>query len=245
MNLNLINKRRNNAIYTDGNSYYKIFNKNYKKTDVYLEAFITAMVENTGLNVPSIQEISIMDEQWYFKTDCIEGKTLYSMMLNDLENAEKYLDKMVEIHTSIHKKRCDKLPFQKEKLADHINFSNLDKNLKIDLLDMLNTCPRHRKLCHGNFTPHNVLVSGEKYYITDWNHASQGNASADVARTYLWMKIHMPSFAEIYLDKFCKATSTSKRYVENWIPIVAAARISKNNPEEIKILRSLISVVEY
>ena len=129
MNLNLINKRRNNAIYTDGNSYYKIFNKNYKKTDVYLEAFITAMVENTGLNVPSIQEISIIDEQWYFKTDCIEGKTLYSMMLDDLDNAEKYLDKMVEIHTSIHKKRCDKLPFQKEKLADHINFSNLDKNL--------------------------------------------------------------------------------------------------------------------
>lgn len=245
MNLSLINKRRNNAIYTDGNSNYKIFNKNYKKTDVYLEAFITAMVENTGLDVPSIKEISIMDEQWYFKSDSIEGKTLHSMILDDLDNAEKYLDKMVEIHTSIHKKRCEKLPFQKEKLADHINFSNLDKNLKIDLLDMLNTCPRHKKLCHGNFTPHNILFSGEKYYITDWNHASQGNASADVARTYLWMKIHMPNFADIYLDKFCKATNTSKRYVENWIPIVAAARISKNNPEEIKILRSLISVVEY
>lgn len=245
MNLSLINKRRNNAIYTDGNSNYKIFNKNYKKTDVYLEAFITAMVENTGLDVPSIKEISIMDEQWYFKSDSIEGKTLHSMILDDLDNAEKYLDKMVEIHTSIHKKRCEKLPFQKEKLADHINFSNLDKNLKIDLLDMLNTCPRHKKLCHGNFTPHNILFSGEKYYITDWNHASQGNASADVARTYLWMKIHMPNFADIYLDKFCKATNTSKRYVENWIPIVAAARISKNNPEEIKILKSLISVVEY
>lgn len=203
------------------------------------------MVENTGLDVPSIKEISIMDEQWYFKSDSIEGKTLHSMILDDLDNAEKYLDKMVEIHTSIHKKRCEKLPFQKEKLADHINFSNLDKNLKIDLLDMLNTCPRHKKLCHGNFTPHNILFSGEKYYITDWNHASQGNASADVARTYLWMKIHMPNFADIYLDKFCKATNTSKRYVENWIPIVAAARISKNNPEEIKILRSLISVVEY
>jgi hypothetical protein len=55
----------------------------------------------------------------------------------------------------------------------------------------------------------------------------------------------MPDFADIYLDKFCTVTNTSKRYVENWIPIVAAARIAKNNPEEIKILKDFISVVEY
>ena len=110
---------------------------------------------------------------------------------------------------------------------------------------MLNTCPRHKKLCHGNFTPHNVFISDGKAYITDWNHASQGNASADVARTYLWMKINMPTLADLYLDKFCKATNTSRHYVENWIPIVAAARIAKNNPEEIKILKEHISVMEY
>ena len=30
MNLELVNERRNNSIYTDGNNTYKIFNKNYK-----------------------------------------------------------------------------------------------------------------------------------------------------------------------------------------------------------------------
>ena len=137
------------------------------------------------------------------------------------------------------------LPIQKQKLIDHINESHLDKSLKIDLMDMLNSSPKHKKLCHGNFTPHNVVIYNDKVYITDWNHSCQGNASADVARTYLWMQIHMPTYAEIYLEKFCKKTGTTSRYVHNWIPIVAAARISKNIPEEIKILNNNIEIIDY
>ena len=137
------------------------------------------------------------------------------------------------------------LPIQKEKLTDYIKNSNLDKSLKLDLLDMLNSSPKHKKLCHGNFTPHNVILSGEDIYITDWNHATQGNASSDVARTYLWMQINLPQYADLYLSKFCDKTSTSSQYVRNWIPIVAAARLAKNNPEEIKMLKQNISVMEY
>ena len=70
-------------------------------------------------------------------------------------------------------------------------------------------------------------------------------ASADVARTYLWMLINMPDYAENYLERFCNETNTSSKYVHNWIPIVAAARCAKNIPEEVKILNGLISVMEY
>lgn len=245
MRLDLINERRNNKIFTDGTTLYKIFNKGYSKDDVFLEAFITAKVEGLGLKVPSIQEVTLTDGQWTFKSAFIKGESLYDIMKSDKDNMDKYLDKLVEIQTSIHRKKCPALPIQKDKLTDYINSSHLDKSLKIDLIDMLNSSPKHKKLCHGNFTPHNIIISGDTYYLTDWNHATQGNASADVARTYLWMKINMPEYSDIYLDKFCQATNTSSRYVNNWIPIVAAARLAKNNPEEIKILNSLISVVEY
>ena len=40
MNLELVNERRNNSIYTDGNNTYKIFNKNYKKTDGFRFGFV-------------------------------------------------------------------------------------------------------------------------------------------------------------------------------------------------------------
>ncbi len=245
MSLEVINTRRNNVIYSDGTFSYKVFNEGYDKKLVFLESFITTEVECEGVLVPAIDEVTNKDGKWTFKSNHLNGKSLFEMMKEDPDNIDKYLDKMVEVHVSIHKHKCSKLPFQKEKLTDYINAADLDSNLKIDLLDMLNTCPKHRKLVHGNFTPHNVIVTPDGDYIVDWNHAAQGSASADVARTYIWMQMNMPEYADLYLKKFCDATNTSSRYVHNWIPIVAAARLGKKNPGEEELLNGLISVVEY
>lgn len=245
MNLKLINKRRNNQIYADENTAYKIFNPGYSKNDVFLEAFITSKVESIGLDVPAINEVTTIEGKWAFKSELIEGKSLFDMMSSDPDNIEKYLDDLVAVQTNIHSKKCSQIPIQKQKLTDYIQLSTLDESLKIDLIDMLNSSPKHKKLCHGNLTPHNIIVSEGIFYVTDWNHATQGNASADVARTYLWMKMNMPDYAETYLEKFCEKTSTSSRYVHNWIPIVAASRLTKSNADELELLNSLISVIEY
>lgn len=245
MNLELRNTRRNNKIYTDGTAVYKIFNEGYPKNDVFLEAYITAKVEDLGITVPSIQEISFKNNKWMFKSTNITGKNIYELLKEFPEKSNDYLEKLVDIQTSIHKYRCPELPIQKQKFSDYIDQSNLEESMKIDLKDMLNSSPKHRKLCHGNFTPHNVILSEDKAYIVDWNHAVQGNASADVSRTYLWFQGRMPEYAEQYLNIFCEKTNTSSRYVHNWIPIVAAARLAKNIPEEQELLRSVISVIEY
>jgi hypothetical protein len=245
MNLKIINERRNNIIYSDGTNAYKIFNKDYDKRLVFLEAFITTEVENTSIKVPPINKISYDNEQWTFKSDFINGKNLFTIMKEDPENMDKYLDKMVDVHISIHNQKCPKLPIQKEKLTDYIQIADLDEDIKLDLIDMLNSSPKHKKLVHGNFTPHNVILSDNGDYIVDWNHAAQGSASADVARTYIWMQMNMPEYADLYLKKFCDATNTSSKYVQNWIPIVAAARLGKKNPGEENLLNGLISVVEY
>lgn len=246
MDLKLISERRNNKIFSDGNGNdYKIFNNGYSKNDVFLEASINARIESIGLNIPSVKEVTVIDDQWAFKLDHIEGQSLYKIMMNDTEHIEEYISKMIDVQTRIHGFKCPYIPVQKEKFTHYINKSLLDKSLKIDLLDMLNTSPKHNKLCHGNLTPHNIIITGDKYFITDWNHATQGNATADIARSYIWMKINMPEYADMYLEKFCTATNTSTRYVNHWLPIVAAARLSKNNPEEISILNNIISEMDY
>ena len=241
----LISKRRNNSIYADQQFTYKIFNKEYPKSDVFTEAAVTAKVESLGLSVPVIDEVILIDDQWAYKSKVINGKTLFDLMKENPDKTEEYLDTLVSVQTSIHKYKCPQLPILKEKLTNYINQTSLDDYLKIDLLDILNGAPKHKKLCHGNFTPHNVIVSDDGICISDWNHANQGNASADVARTYLWLKMYMPSYADSYLTKFCDATNTSSRYVKNWIPIVAAARLAKNNEEETEVLNSCISIMEF
>lgn len=245
MNLTLVTQRRNNSIYVSENTSYKVFNKDYPKSEVFTEAAVTAMVESLGVCVPVIEEITTINGQWAYKSDFIPGKTLFELIEENPDKKDEYMDILVTVQTQIHKHKCPQLPILKEKLTNYIHQSNLDEYTIIDLLDVLNGAPKHKKLCHGNFTPHNVIISGEKVYITDWNHANQGNASADVARTYLWLKMYMPEQADIYLQKFCEATSTSSRYVKNWIPIVAAARLAKNNVEETEVLNSCISITEF
>ena len=107
--------------------------------------------------------------------------------------------------------------------------------------------PKHNKLCHGDFNPSNIIVSDDgKPYIIDWSHATQGNASADVARTYLlfWLSGDIET-AEKYLDLFCKKSDTAKQYIQKWLPIVAASQSVKGKPEERQFLLSWATVVDY
>ena len=107
--------------------------------------------------------------------------------------------------------------------------------------------PKHNKVCHGDINPSNIIVTNDgKYYIIDWSHATQGNASADAARTYLLFCLkENEETAKKYLDIFCKKSDTAKQYVEKWLPIVAASQSVKGNEDERQFLLSLTDVVEY
>ena len=91
-----------------------------------------------------------------------------------------------------------------------------------------------------------VIKPDGGYAVLDWAHATQGNASADVARTYLlfWLNGDMDG-AEQYLDLFCKKSDTAKQYVQKWLPIVAASQSVKGKPEEREFLMGWVNVVEY
>ena len=109
----------------------------------------------------------------------------------------------------------------------------------------LDSMPKHIKLCHGNFEPKNVIINDEGTYVIDWGSARQGNASADVGRTYLLLCLNMPDIAEAYLEKYCMKTGTSKHYVQAWLPIVAAAQLDKGVEKEKELLMKWIDVVDY
>ena len=107
--------------------------------------------------------------------------------------------------------------------------------------------PKHDKVCHGDFNPSNIIITKDGTpYILDWSHVTQGNASADVARTYLlfWLAKENET-AEKYLDLFCQKTNTSKKHVQGRMPIVAASQLVKGKPEERELLRQWANVVDY
>ena len=246
INENVINTRRNNRIIKHNDAVYKVFNEGYSKEDVFAEAFFTSKIEGLKVGAPSIEQVTTINGQWAFMYPDIYGESLYTLMMNNPDKLDEYMDKLIKIQTNIHSKKCPYLPIQKQKLTDYINSAHLDRYLKLDLLDMLNSSPKHKKLCHGNLTPHNIIIKDDNIYVTDWNHASQGNASADVDwnRTYLWMLINMPDYAETTLnDSVMKQIQVQSMFIID--SNCCRSKMCKNIPEEVKILNGLISVMEY
>lgn len=243
---NLISKGQKASVYRDGDNAIKVFNKGTNKTDVLNEALNTTRVEETGLAIPSISEVGIFEGQWAITMNFIEGKTLGQLMKENPDQKEEYIRQMVDLQLEIHSKRSPLLNKLKDKMIRQINsLENLDHIKKYDLLTRLDGMPKHTKVCHGDFNPNNIIVANDKMYVIDWVHATQGNASADAARTYLLFALEDQKTADIYLDIFCEKSKVEKRYVQTWLPIVAAAQLSKNKPEEKELLMKWLDVVEY
>ena len=122
----------------------------------------------------------------------------------------------------------------------------MDATERYELLTRLEGMPKHTKLCHGDFNPSNVIVEKNgKMTVIDWAHASQGNASADAAMTYLLFALHDQESADLYLKLFCKKSDTARQYVEQWLPIVAAAELGKDIRLEKDFLMKWIDVMDY
>lgn len=238
----IIATRADKTVYRDGNEVIKVFKESYPKDEVINEALNQARIETTGINVPAVKGITSFDNKWAIISEYIEGKTLAAVMAEQPEKKDEYLEKFVDLQLDVFSKKCPLLNSQKDKMRSNLLDCELKATTRYDLLRKLETLPKHDKICHGNFCPENIIIGNDgKCYVTGWSGATQGNASADVARTYLlfWLNGDI-SGAKKYLDIFCEKSGTEKCYFEKWLPLVAASRYLKGNVNEREFLRSWI-----
>ncbi|CDA73095.1 putative uncharacterized protein [Ruminococcus sp. CAG:579] len=234
---------------SDGLAIRVYKDEKYKEKCLYA-ALTHARVETTlglsSIKMPVLHEVSLIDGKWAISMDWINGKTLGQLIDENPDKAEMYIDKLVDIQCEIHAQYMPLLSKLKDKLARQIkSLSQIDEIKKYELLTRLDSMPKHIKLCHNNFSPDCVILNDEGTYVLNWGSARQGNASADVAKTYLLLSLKRPQYADMYLQKYCQKTGTSKKYVQQWLPIVAAAQLDRGIESEKEFLMRWLDVVEY
>lgn len=244
---NVIAVRKAKKVYRDGDKCIKVFDKDYSKADVLNEALNQARIEETGLNIPKVLEVTTIDGKWAIVSEFIEGVTLAELMEKNPDKLDEYLNVLVDVQLEIQSKTCPLLNKLKDKMNRKISEADLDATTRYELHSRLEGMPKHNKVCHGDINPSNIIITNDgKYYIIDWSHATQGNASADAARTYLLFCLkENEEIAKKYLEIFCNKSDTAKQYVEKWLPIVAASQSVKGNEDERQFLLSWTDVVEY
>lgn len=243
----IIIERPNKTVYHSGDDVIKLFHKDHPKSAVFNEALIHSYIETTGLPIPTVKSVTCEDGRWALTLEYIEGETLDSLMGKNPRKWKTYVDQMVDIQLTVMSHRVYHLNNTQDKMADAINsLKELDASTRYELLQRLRGMPHHTKLCHGDFVPSNIIICKDgSYRILDWAHATQGNAGADAAITYMRFMLEDPKKAEYYIHTYCEKSDTAIQYIQKWMPIVAASEMTKHKPEETELLTKWISVAEY
>lgn len=244
---NIVAVRNNKTIYRSEDKLIKVFDENYSKAGILNEALNQARIEETGLNVPTLLEVSKIDNKWSIVMDFIKGNTLEKLIQENPEKTDEYLNLFVKTQMEIHSKQNKLLTVLNGKMLKKMERTDLTENTRYELHTRLVSFEQHDKVLHGDYQLSNVIVGDDgKVYVVDWSHATQGNASADVAMSYLLMVMdNKREMAERYLELFSEMTNTDKHYIKKWIPIVAASHLLDCKEEHKSLLSSFVDVMDY
>lgn len=240
--------RPNKEVYRDHGRAIKLFVENYSKANILNEAMNQARVEETGLLVPRLLEVTKIENRWALISEYIEGVTLEKLMQEHPEKEDEYLALLIQTQEKILSQRAPLLGRIKDKMRRKIRETNqINETTRFELMQRIEGIPTEYCVCHGDFHPSNIVIkeNGEVYVI-DWAHVTQGSPVLDAARTYLLFCLEgKKQLAEKYLSLFATRLQRDAKEILKCVPIVACTQMLKNNPDEQEQLRQWIDVVEW
>lgn len=235
----------------DGGHVVKLFAPSYSRQRVEVEANVNRAVHAAGLPAPAVGDVVEVDGRWGIVFERVEGPSMLSAMERRPWTLPKFADLLARLQADIHSAApIDSLPSLKERLQSGIRRLTVPENweaVRAGILNRLDSLPDGTNICHGDFHPGNVILSSRGPLIIDWVDASRGPAVADVARTVLLGRVaiipqDVPGrrvlnagrrwFLARYLACYRRLRGVDQAQVEPWVPVLAAARIGENIPEE-------------
>ncbi|MES5938789.1 MULTISPECIES: phosphotransferase [unclassified Bacillus cereus group] len=246
MNLgNPIAKGNTAEIYLYDTKVVKLFNEYLPDTESINEAKKQKYAYLCGLSVPNVFEVTKIKNRQAIIMEYVKGDSIGDLLLNNLNEAEHYINICVNEQKKIHAIRVntDEMESMRKRLERQIkSVHKLDEKQKGNILNKLHSIKFEPRLCHGDFHPFNLILNNKNVNIIDWVDASSGDFRADVFRTYLLYSQSSLELAEMYLHIYCSRTGLSRDEVFQWALIIITARFSeKVNPQnEVYLNRLLI-----
>ncbi|PHB51153.1 aminoglycoside phosphotransferase [Bacillus wiedmannii] len=217
-------------IYLYENKVIKLFEEYLPNTESMNEAKKQKYAYSCGLSVPNVFEVTKIKNRQAIIMEYVKGDSIGDLLLNNLNEAEYYINICVNEQKKIHAIRVntDEMEAMGERLERQIkSVHKLDEKQKESILNKLNSIKFEPRLCHGDFHPFNLILSEKNVSIIDWVDACSGDIRADVFRTYLLYAQSHIELAEMYLQIYCRNTDLTRDEIFQWAPIMIAARFSE------------------
>ena len=138
--------------------------------DIQYELRIAQAVQTSGLPVPSVGKILHIDHRTGLTYHRVDGISMVEMMSRKPWYAFRFSRRMAELHAEIHNRTIQvDIPTLHQKLKNKISHAEaLHPSLRAKTLVVLETMPDGNQLCHGDFHPGNIMVTGNDEIIIDW-----------------------------------------------------------------------------
>lgn len=240
-----LTRRHNKVVYKDGDRTVKVFVPTKPDIDIFREALNLARIATAGLNTPKVLEVSqVMDGSWALSMVYHPGTTLHEMMVEakGTPKFDELLQLFVDLQIKVQKTPAPAaLTAQGDKLVRMIaRVKDLDPSVRYDLQMKADRMKRGFAICHGDFNPTNVVIGEGEPFICDWTHVTVGLPEADAAMTYMLLKLEFPEAADKYLDLYSVTADVPKQKIMYWLPVVAAAELSRGRKGNEEFLKSWI-----
>ena len=225
----------------------KLFHDWFGLESIEYERRLSQAVHASGLPVPDAGEIIQVNERNGLIYERVDGVSMLDVFERKPWNVIRYARQMAELHAAMHQNTVEvDIPDQRERIKGKISQAEcLSDELRARLFAALELMPGGNQLCHGDFHPGNIMVSGRNVIIIDWIDSSLGNPLSDLARTSIIilgavkgsknfsfvMRTFVLFFHRVYLRHYFKLRPGGMKEYKDWLPIVAGARLNENIKE--------------
>ncbi len=221
--------------------------------DVYV------FLNGVGAAAPRVYNLVMIDKVPAIIMQKISGVSMMEMVKKNPLDIRRKVVELARLHQQVLRRTAaETITKEKDKAAYCINASEyLTAPIKRFLLGILADLPDGDNLCHGDFHPGNIISVNGTYYLIDWSAASRGDFVADIAHTYILMKVvpRVPGIsrfmhalqrflgnfmAKKYLEHIRRISPFSYEIFSKWVLIKAAQRTYYGLPSEKKRLTLFI-----
>jgi Ser/Thr protein kinase RdoA (MazF antagonist) len=237
----LLGSGKDADVFEFGEKVVKLYKTGTSKHAPFREAAALALAESHGLPVPTISDVRQIDGRWGIVMARIDGPSFADRIARQPAEAAAVLATMAAVHARIHGSTAVYLGSLKARLGANLHLAPiLTDRQRSTLLEKLASLPEGDCLCHGDFHPWNILGPLSQPAVVDWTSASRGEPAADVCRSFVLMKPSMPDLATAYVETCVRISDSTLERIFTWLPIVAAARLAENVPDEVDGLMAMI-----
>jgi uncharacterized protein (TIGR02172 family) len=197
-----------------------------------------------GARAPRPIELIDVDGRRGVVFERLEGPTMTQAILRPPWRLGHFARMLGRLHAGLHSLSAPDFPSLHNRVRWSLDRSTLlPETRKAAILHLLDRLPDEITLCHGDFHPENIILTGTGPMIIDWEGSMHSSPAGDIAGTCLWIRAALNygsglsgwlkrqlgrHFEQAYLSEYRRIRGPIDHLPE-WLVILAACRMNEEH----------------